>query len=114
MQTRSLTERRGSFDTRPLSRRFALEGASSGSCLPLSLAWRFLTTRRRQRATIGSGDARKGASAGSFGEKSYGGGRGTTSVKEGRRRWVRRRVEVAAAALAAAAESRFDNMAESV
>jgi hypothetical protein len=45
--------------------------------------------------------------------QSYGGGRGTTSVKEGRRRWVRRRVEVAAAA-SAAAESRFDNMAESV
>jgi hypothetical protein len=50
---------------------------------------------------------------GSFGVQSSGGMRGTTSVKEGRRRWVRRRVEVAAAASAAAA-SRFDNMAESV
>jgi hypothetical protein len=49
--------------------------------------------------------------------QSYGGGRGTTSVKEGRRRWVRRRVEVGAAVIAAsaaAAESRFDSMAESV
>jgi hypothetical protein len=34
--------------------------------------------------------------------QSYGGGRGKTSVKEGRRRWVRRRVEAAAAAAASA------------